>query len=125
MRRALANPELQAIQRSFDALWETDRDYVIADMNGSAVFLFSVLKMRVSMAVRRSLAAARGRPAPTEGALAPEEREALAPVLGTLFSAMGLPAELRAEALLVSANRAHPAHARSLLAHFEAEGRVS
>src|SRR5262249_41169480 len=121
MRRALASPALAALERGLDEAWRADRDYVIADMNGSAVFLFSVLKMRVNMAVRRSLAAARGRPAPTSGPLDRDEREALAPALETLFAAMGLPAALRAEAQLVSASRDHPAHARRLLACFEAE----
>ena len=51
MRRALATAELAALEATFDDTWRADRDYVIADMNGSAVFLFSVLKMRVNMAV--------------------------------------------------------------------------
>jgi hypothetical protein len=121
MRRALATAELAELERSFDAIWSADRDYVIADMNGSAVFLFSVLKMRVNMAVRRRLAAERGHPAPTSGPLDPDERAAVSPALETLFAAMGLPRDLRDEALLVSAARAFPAHARRLLAHFEGE----
>jgi hypothetical protein len=122
MRRALATPELAALERSFDGAWIDDRDAVIADMNGSAVFLFSVLKMRVNMAVRRRLAAERGRPPPTAGPLDGDEHAALTPALETLFAAMGLPPALRSEALLVSANRDHPAHARRLLTHFEAAG---
>jgi hypothetical protein len=91
-------------------------------MNGSAVFLFAVLKMRLNMAVRRRLAAHSGRPAPTRGALNDGERAARDPALRTLFAAMGLPDDLGAEALLVSARRDHPAHARRLLAFFEAVG---
>jgi len=121
MRRTLASAAFEALERSFDETWQADRNYVIADMNGSAVFLFSVLKMRINMAVRRRLAAARGRAAPTSGPLDREERDALAPALETLLSAMGLPDALRAEALLVSANRDHPGHARRLLAYFEAQ----
>jgi hypothetical protein len=122
MRRALAQPEMVALQATFDTAWIADRDYVIADMNGSAVFLFSVLKMRMGMAVRRQLARAAGRPAPTEGALNADERDAAAPALSTLFTAMGLPPALGEEARLVSANREHPAHARRILDHFEREG---
>jgi hypothetical protein len=122
MRRALAAPEMAALEATFDAAWTADRDYVVADMNGSAVFLFSVLKMRLGMAVRRRRARADGRPAPTEGALDDEERAAAAPAFATLFSAMGLPPELGEEARLTSANRLHPAHARRLLDHFEREG---
>jgi hypothetical protein len=119
--RALAAGELAALERTFDSTWIADRDYVIADMNGSAVFLFSVLKMRVGMAVRRRLAAEKGRLAPESGRLDPEERGALAPALAILFGAMGLPPALRSEALTVSARRDHPGHARRLLDHFEAE----
>jgi hypothetical protein len=121
MRRALAEPEMAALEATFDAAWTADRDYVIADMNGSAVFLFSVLKMRLGMAVRRRQARQAGRPAPTEGALDAEERAAASPALATLFAAMGLPAALGDEARLVSADRLHPAHARRLLDHFERE----
>src|SRR5450432_4081472 len=75
--RALAHPEVAALAPTFDATWNGDRDYVIADMNGSAVFLFSVLKMRLAMAVRRRLARDRGRPMPTRGGLDDDERRAL------------------------------------------------
>jgi hypothetical protein len=122
MRRALAAPELAVLEESFDATWRADRDYVIADMNGSAVFLFAVLKMRLNMAVRRQLAAARGLPPPTRGPLDAEERAALSPALDTLLAAMGLPDPLRREAHAVSADRQHPDHARRLLAYFEREG---
>ena len=120
--RALAHAEVAALEPTFDATWDSDRDYVIADMNGSAVFLFSVLKMRLAMAVRRRLARDRSRPPPTRGRLDDEERLALLPVLSLWFEAMGLPAALRSEALAVSARRDQPAHARRLLDHFEARG---
>jgi hypothetical protein len=120
MRRALADAEFVALQRTFDDTWIADRNYVIADMNGSAVFLFATLKMRVAM--RRRVAAAAGQPAPLGGPLDAEERRALAPALETLFSAMGLPDALGGEARVVSANRAFPDHARRLLLHFEAAG---
>ena len=120
--RAFASAEIAALERGFDASWRADRDYVIADMNGSAVFLFSVLKMRLAMAIRRQRAVATGRPAPSSGGLAEDERAALLPVLTLLFRHMGLPLALSTEALAVSARRDQPAHARRLLAHFEREG---
>jgi hypothetical protein len=120
--RAFASTELNAIERTFDETWRADRDYVIADMNGSAVFLFSVLKMRLAMAVRRRHAVENGLAIPTRGALDADERRALLPVLSLLFGEMGLPLALRTEALAVSARRDQPAHARRLLDHFEAEG---
>jgi hypothetical protein len=125
MQRALAGDALAELERSFDETWRRDRDYVIADMNGSSVFLFAVLKMRLNMAVRRRLAAARGVPAPTRGPLDAEERAALAPALDTLLGAMGLPDPLREEALAVSADRRAPDHAQRLLGYFEAEGTTS
>jgi PAS domain-containing protein len=123
--RALASAAVRAMEGTFDAIWRADRDYVIADMNGSAVFLFSVLKMRLAMAVRRRRAHQRGGAVPTAGGLDAEEREALAPVLSLLFGEMGLPQTLRTEALAVSARRDQPAHARRLLNYFEAEGTFS
>jgi hypothetical protein len=121
--RALANIEVVALEQTFDEIWSAERDYVLADMNGCAVFLFSVLKMRLAMAVRRRLAIARGCavPAPTSGRLDGDERAALEPVLATWFAGMGLPAALRIEAFTVTAQRDHPAHARRLLEHFEAQ----
>ena len=91
-------------------------------MNGSAVFLFSVLKMRLGMAARRQLARAAGRAGADRGALDDDERAAATPALATLFAAMALPAQLGEEARLVSADRLHPGHARRLLDYFEGEG---
>lgn len=120
--RALADPAMVELERGFDQQWRADRDYVIADMNGSAIFLFALLKMRVNMAVRRRLAAARGRPAPTSGPLDADERAALQPALRTLFQALGLPAPLMPAAFAVSARHDSPEDAARLLAHFEEEG---
>ena len=55
VERALDTPAMIALERDFDDTWRADRDYVIADMNGSAVFLFAALKMKLNMAVRRRL----------------------------------------------------------------------
>ena len=119
--RALSDTEVAALELTFDEIWSSERDYVLADMNGSAVFLFSVLKMRLAMAVRRRLARSCGMPVPTEGRLDDDERAALQPVLSAWFMGMGLPPALRTEAFAVSARRDHPAHARRLLEHFESE----
>ncbi len=119
--RALADTEVAVLDGTFDAIWSAERDYVLADMNGSAVFLFSVLKMRLAMAVRRRLARERGLPVAASGRLDADERAALQPVLSAWFAGMGLPADLRTEAFSVTARRDHPAHARRLLEHFEAE----
>lgn len=134
MERAMVAPEIADLDQTFDDAWRADRDYVIADMNGSAVFLFAILKMRLGMAVRRRLARERGVEAPSSGRLSPNERSALQPVLATFFDAMGLPENLRSEALQVEAareGRPHApsphtlSHAQRLLDHFEREGQAA
>jgi hypothetical protein len=120
--RALDDPALAALEATFDEQWQQDRDYVIADMNGSAIFLFALLKMRMNMAVRRQLAASRGRSAPTDGPLDDEERAARRPALFTLFQALGFPPPLLPAAFAVSARKDVPAEARRLLEHFERAG---
>jgi hypothetical protein len=122
--RALATAEVRALERELDDTWRAERDYVISDMNGSAVFLFAALKMKMNMAVRRRLARLRARPAPTSGPLDDEERAGVVPALATLFAAMELPADLRESALAVSTRRDRPAEARRLLDHFESNARL-
>jgi len=121
--RAFEAPAFADLERTFDTTWRADRDYVIADMNGSAIFLFAALKMKLNMAVRRQLATETGRPAPASGPLDDEERAALRPALLTMIEAMGLDhPDVREAALLVSTRRAHPEAARRLLTHFERNG---
>jgi hypothetical protein len=122
--RAFEASAFADLERTFDATWRADRDYVIADMNGSSIFLFAALKMKLNMAMRRHLATETGRPAPASGPLDDEERTALRPALLTMIEAMGLDHPgVREAALLVSTRRAHPEAARQLLDHFETEGR--
>jgi hypothetical protein len=120
--RALDAPEVGALERELDDTWGADRDYVIADMNGSAVFLLAALKMKLNMAVRRRLARDRGL-APRSGRLDADERAAVEPALDLFLHAMALPDDVRDSAQAVSTRRDRPADARRLLDHFEAEGR--
>ena len=114
--RAFDTPAFTDLERRFDPTWRADRDYVIADMNGSAIFLFAALKMKLNMAIRRQLAANNGRPAPASGPLDDKERAALGPALLTLIEAMGLDQpDVREAALLITTSRAHPQAARRLL----------
>jgi hypothetical protein len=101
VERGLAAPEMIALERELDDTWRADRDYVIADMNGSAVFLFAALKMKLKLAAGR-------RGAPFE------------PALDVLLAAMNLPDAVRDAARAVSPRRDHPTAARNLLTHFEA-----
>lgn len=106
VERALDAPAMVALDRELDDSWRADRDYVIADMNGSAVFLFAALKTKLAMAVRRRLR--------TEAPAAAD------PAIDVLLDAIGLPDDLRDAARAVSRRRDRPAAARRLLAHFEA-----
>jgi hypothetical protein len=103
VERALETPAMAALDRELDDPWRADRDYVIADMNGSAVFLLAALKMRLTLAVGR-----RG-----------GDAEAAVDVL---LRAMGLPDELREAARTVRRDRDRAAEARRVLGWFE--GRV-
>ena len=102
VERALETPAMIALDAQLDDIWRADRDYVIADMNGSAVFLFAALKMKLKLAVGRRLA--------------PYE-----PALDVLLRAMDLPDDVRDAARAVSPRRDRPAEAWRLLDHFEAE----
>jgi hypothetical protein len=104
VERALDAPAMATLDGDLDDTWRADRDYVIADMNGSAVFLFAALKMKLKMAVLR-------RARPFDAAL------------DVLLDSMDLPRDVRAAAHAVSAQRNRPAEARRLLDHFEAEER--
>ncbi|HXU62016.1 MAG TPA: hypothetical protein VN962_09965 [Polyangia bacterium] len=106
VERALAAPAMAALDRALDDGWRADRDYVIADMNGSAVFLFAALKTKLAMAVHRHLNA--------------PDLAAAEPAVDVLLDAMGLPDDVRDAARAVSRRRDRPAAARRLLAHFEA-----
>jgi hypothetical protein len=100
LERALGTPAMAALERDLDDTWRADRDYVIADMNGSAVFLFAALKMKLVMAVRR-----RG--------------QRFEPALDVLLGAMDLPDCVREAAQAVSARRDRPDESRRLLGYFE------
>src|SRR6185312_1873981 len=110
VERALNAPAMAALDSELDDSWRADRDYVIADMNGSAVFLFAALKMKLFLAVQRRFAG-------------PDDRsDAAARALELLVEAMGLPGDVREAARAVSRQRDRPAEARRLLDHFEAVG---
>src|SRR5262249_36680325 len=118
--RALDDAAMQDLDGALDDAWRAERDYVISDMNGSAVVLFAALKMKLNMAGAPAPAPAARPPAPTSGPLDDAERAAVQPALDVLFEAMELPGELRDGARAVSTRRDRPAEARRLLDHFEA-----
>jgi len=122
--RATKTPAWAALQAPFDAEWEADRDYVFSDMNGSAIFLFAALKMKVRMAVRRQVARARGSDPRVGGSLDPVEQTAFDEAEQNLLALLGLHGPLQDAGVKVSARRDHPEGARQLLEVFEARGRA-
>ncbi len=120
--RATQTAEWSALQAPFDVEWQADRDYVFSDMNGSAIFLFAALKMKVRMAVRRQVARQRGSDPRVGGTLDPIEQAAFDEAEQTLLALLGLEGPLLEAGVKVSARRDHPESAARLLETFEARG---
>lgn len=120
---ALAHPDGSALQQGFDPAWEADRNYVLADMNGSAVFLFAALKMKLKMAVRRAVARDEGVSAPRGGPLGDRETKAYVGRRDELLRLLGLAAQDAEAGRAVSTRRSDPEAAARLLACFESRGR--
>lgn len=108
----------RVFDRRYDEAWRKDVEHVAADMNGSAIFLFAALKMKLKMAVRRELARAEGRPSPTFGPLTDDEARAFDVALGEMLDLLALEGEPRDAALAVSTKRDTPADAVRLQAWF-------
>jgi hypothetical protein len=123
LARAFAAPGWRSTESRLDATWSADRAAVSADMNGSCVYLLAVLKMRLKMAARRSLARSHGVEAPSAGAATPEEEREFAELFAALLDAMALPDVVRAAAVTTNTRRDDPGAARVLLAHFDEAGR--
>ena len=122
VQRAVDVGALPAIASRYDAAFRDDWEHVVADMNGSPIFLFAALKMKVKMAERRALARRLGRPPPTGGPLDPPEERAFEAALEGLLDYLGLQGEARAAARSVSTRRDEPAAAAVLAGFFERIG---
>jgi hypothetical protein len=59
--RVIDGPGWSALEAGLDESWHTHRDHVLADMNGSAVFLYLVLRARLIDACARAGVASRVR----------------------------------------------------------------
>lgn len=117
--------EWTAVERSLDATFASDRDRVGADTNGSSVYLFAVLKMRLKMAARRSLAREQGVRAREGGPLSTEEEARFHELGAELYRCLDLRGALERAAHVVSARRDDAAAAALLAAEFDARGRRS
>lgn len=122
LEAAMSKPGWAQLESELGDLWRSDRDYVLADMNGSAIFLFAALKMKLKMAMRRHVGRAAGATVAC-GPLLPAERAAYEPRRNLLLDLLGLPPAVTEAARFVSARRTHPEAAAALLTWFEGEGR--
>jgi hypothetical protein len=122
LERAMQGPAWALLEADFDEAWATDRDHVAGDMNGSPVFLFAALKMKLKMAVRRRVARQRGAPPPTGGPLDTGEAVAFAIAVDAMLDALSVDGDARGAALDVSTRRDTPESALCLVTRFEEEG---
>jgi hypothetical protein len=121
---ALDDPRWMAVERGYADPWLEERDHVLADMNGSPVFLFVVLRNKMKLAVRRQVAAERGEPC-GRGPLDAEETRGYAEAVEVLLEALALDAPTRAAARLLTAKHdADPEAAGRLEAAFATLGRA-
>ena len=123
--RALDDPRWHTLEATLDAEWIDGRDHVLADMNGSAVFLFLVLKNKLKLAVRRRLAAARGEPprAPLRRSEPdPRDEAACDEAYEILYAALGLEGAALASARAMASRTVGVEGAADLLAFFESAG---
>jgi hypothetical protein len=123
LHAAVTGPLFLPFEDRFDETFREDWRHVAADMNGSAVFLFAALKMKLKMAVRRLCARQNGnRLRIDQGQLTPEETVAYEDHLDDLLTVLGLQS-IAVAARATSAKRDDPRAAAQLLRYFEDLGR--
>jgi hypothetical protein len=122
LHRAVRDDAWGALESNFDADFTRDWEHVAADMNGSAVFLFAALKMKLKMAARRHVAATEGRRPDAGGPLTPSEARAYGYFLEDLLRLLRLYGDIAEAARRTSTRRDDPVAAQKLLRHFEAMG---
>jgi hypothetical protein len=123
VHRAMQRAAWDELVALFDAAFVEDLHHVIADMNGSSIFLFAALKMKLKMAVRRRSARLAGAPAPEAGPLSPEEAASYEIHLDELLRLFDLDRRLNDAAKRVSTRRDNPDAARELWCFFCGIGR--
>ncbi len=121
--RAIGTARWAALDARFDDAWRSDLEHVVADMNGSPVFLFAALKMKLKMATRRELAGQRGASAPTFGPLDEGEARAFGGALDEMLDALALPPAARDAARAITTKRDAHDDARTLVTALTAVGR--
>jgi hypothetical protein len=120
--RAVRGPRWGEFEKGFDPTFTQDWQHVAADMNGSAVFLFAALKMKLKMAARRRVAQVDGGRPDGGGPLTPIEARAYGEWLEEMLDLLRLHGEIAEAARRTSARRDDPKAAFTLLRHFEEIG---
>jgi hypothetical protein len=125
MGSALERAPFVLAERALDAEWERGKLHVLADMNGSSLFLFAVLKMKLKMAARRALARERGYEPKAQGPLDADELERFQVLERALFDSLEWSASMRDAGHAMSARRDSPTAGSVLHQFFEAHGRLT
>lgn len=116
LERAMRTDAWRDLVVDFDDSWARDLAHVAADMNGSPIFLFAALKMKLKMAVRRRVGGA------GEGPLDARETLAFSNALEKMIDALAIDGALHDDARAVTTRRdAHDAAVR-LCDYFECVG---
>jgi hypothetical protein len=123
LSRAMQSSAWSAFESELDETWRSDRDHVLSDMNGSSVFLFAALKMKLKMAARRWLARATNREPAPSGPLSAAEAHAFRWFEDRFLDLVALNGPARAAAIATSARRDAPESAELLAATFAEIGR--
>jgi len=119
---AIYRGNVEARFSHLDAKWKQDLEHVAADMNGSPVFLFAAIKMKLKMAARREVARLRGTLENVGGVLDSDEEKMFEQLLDELFEVIEFPPEGRLAGRAVSAKRDAPADALWLARYFTSLG---
>jgi hypothetical protein len=118
LHEAMGQPGWSELDARMDEAWAAERDYVAADMNGSAVFILLALKSRVRAAVRRKAGYHWARTAEEPASVASLVEEAHE----QLYELMGLPPQVSAAARLLTARGAMEQAGQCLRNHFQERG---
>jgi hypothetical protein len=122
LHTAFDDPAWHELESELDSEFARDRDHVASDMNGSSVFLFAVLKMKLKMAARRLFARRSGGAPRSEGALSAGEFDVFRDLFDRALGALRFEGRLRTAALQTSARRDAPEMAALLADHFRSTG---
>ena len=123
LRGLAANPRYGELEALLDPTFVEDRERLGADVNGSAVYLFALLKMKLKMAARRRHARLAGVATRVSGALDAGEQALFDELESRLYDVLGFDAELERAARATSARRDPVVAATLVGAEFRRRGR--